>query len=111
MKVTALAAHTPEAVRAVLAARGWESQPAWVAAPGLDPLVVLRGDITEADGDARVQWGTRPGGGVRPGDGWALAAGGARRLAPLARSDRAPAGRARPAPPLFGSVAARAARA
>src|SRR6185437_3154427 len=32
VKVTALAAHTPEAVRAALAARGWDTQPAWFAA-------------------------------------------------------------------------------
>src|SRR5204862_348917 len=37
VKVTALAAHTPEAVRAALAARGWETQPAWVAATGIQP--------------------------------------------------------------------------
>ena len=36
MNVTALAAHTPEAVRAALAARGWESQPAWFAAMGIE---------------------------------------------------------------------------
>ena len=52
MKVTALAAHTPEAVRAALAARGWEGQPAWFAATGIQPLVVLIEAISEADAAA-----------------------------------------------------------
>ena len=53
MKVTALAAHTPEAVRAALAARGWEGQPAWFAATGIQPLVVLIEEITEDEREAR----------------------------------------------------------
>src|SRR2546427_12169011 len=48
VNVTALAAHTPEAVRAALAARGWEAQPAWFAGIGIQPFVVLIEDITEA---------------------------------------------------------------
>ena len=43
MKVTALAAHAPEAVRAALAARGWEAQPAWFAAVGIQPRPVAHG--------------------------------------------------------------------
>src|SRR5881296_1148357 len=91
MKVTALAAHTPEAVRAVLAARGWESQPAWFAATGIEPLVVLIEDITETEREALVHWATKSGADVLTGDGWAFVAGGASRLAP-------PATRAHPSP-------------
>jgi len=46
VKVTALAAHTPEAVRAALAARGWDAQPAWFAATGVQPLAVILEDLT-----------------------------------------------------------------
>src|SRR5437867_11930293 len=108
MKVTALAAHTPEAVRAVLAARGWESQPAWFAATGIEPLVVLIEDITETEREALVHWATKSGADVLTGDGWALVAGGASGLAPVARYDRAPAQPARLAPPLGRILAARA---
>jgi dihydropteroate synthase len=96
MKVTALAAHTPEAVRAALAARGWETQPAWFAATGIQPLVILIEDITEDEREALVHWGTKSGAdvltgaqGLGPG-AWALVAGSASRIAPLARYDRAP---------------------
>src|SRR5207245_140382 len=69
MKVTALAAHTPEAVRAALAARGWESQPAWFAASGIERLVVVvaaveHGARLAADGASLLDVGgesTRPG--------------------------------------------------
>ena len=54
MKLTALAAHTPEAVRAALAARGWEAQPAWFAANGVQPLLVLLEEITEAEREGLV---------------------------------------------------------
>jgi len=108
MKVTALAAHTPEAVRAALAARGWEAQPAWFAATGIEPLVVLIEDITETEREALVHWATKSGADVLTGDGWALVAGAASRLAPLARHDRAPAELARLAPPLGQILAARA---
>ncbi|HWC72712.1 MAG TPA: hypothetical protein VG454_02160, partial [Gemmatimonadales bacterium] len=91
MKVTALAAHTPEAVRAALAARGWEAQPAWFAATGIHSLVVLIEAITEEEREALVHWGAKSGADVLTGEGWALVAAGASRLAPLARYDRAPA--------------------
>ena len=108
MNVTALAAHTPEAVRAALAARGWESQPAWFAATGIEPLVLLIEDITETEREALVHWGTRSGADVLTGGGWALLAGATSRLAPLARYDRAPAELARLALPLGKILAARA---
>src|SRR5436190_119114 len=114
MKITALAAHTPEAVRAALAARGWEAQPAWFAAVGIQPFVVLLEDITEAEREALVHWGTKSGADVLTGDkglgagGWALIAGAASRIAPLARYDRAPAELARIAPALGRLLAARA---
>lgn len=114
MKVTALAAHTPEAVRAALAARGWESQPAWLAATGVAPLVVLIEDISEDEREALVHWGTKSGADVLTGDsgvgtgGWALVAGAASRLAPLARYDRMPAELARLAPVLGRVLADRA---
>ncbi len=111
MKVTALAAHTPEAVRAALAARGWDGQPAWFAATGILPFVVLIEEITEAEREALVHWGTKSGADVLTGEGaggWALVAGGASRLAPLARYDRAPAALARLAPALGRLLAARA---
>ncbi len=108
MKATALAAHTPEAVRAALAARGWEAQPAWFAATGIQPLVVLIEDISEPEREALVHWGTKSGADVLTGDGWALVAGAASRIAPLARYDRAPAELARLAPALGRLLAARA---
>jgi dihydropteroate synthase len=108
VKVTALAAHTPEAVRAALAARGWESQPAWFAATGVAPLVVLIEDIAEDEREALVHWGTKSGADVLTGDGWALVAGATSRIAPLARSDRMPADLARLAPKLGRVLAGRA---
>jgi dihydropteroate synthase len=108
VKVTALAAHTPEAVRAALAARGWEGQPAWFAATGVRSLVVLLEEITESEREALVHWGAKGGGDVLTGDGWALVAAAASRLAPLARPDRAPAALARLAAPLARFLAAHA---
>jgi len=114
VKITALAAHTPEAVRAALAARGWEAQPAWFAATGIQPFVVLIEDITEEEREALVHWGTKSGADVLTGDsglgtgGWALISGAASRIAPLARYDRAPAELARLAPALGVLLAARA---
>ncbi len=108
MKVTALAAHTPEAVRAALAVRGWEAQPAWFAATGIQPLVMLVEEITEDEREALVHWGAKSGADVLTGTGWALVAGAASRLAPLARYDRAPAELARLAPALGRLLAARA---
>ena len=110
MKVTALAAHTPEAVRAALAARGWagEAHPAWFAATGIQPLVILIEEITEDEREALVHWGTKSGADVLTGSGWALVAGATSRIAPLARYDRAPAELARLAPALGRLLAARA---
>ena len=92
MKLTALAAHTPEAVRAALAARGWGEQPAWLAATGVQRLLVLLDDISDAQREALVRWSAKAGADVLTGDGWALVGGTASRLAPLARADRVPAG-------------------
>jgi len=92
VKVTALAAHTPEAVRAALAARGWEPQPAWFAASGLQFLLLSLEEITEAEREELVRWSVRAGVDVLTGDGWALLGGVASRLAPLARPDRVPSG-------------------
>jgi len=108
VNVTALAAQTPEAVRAALAARGWEAQPAWFAAIGIQPFVVLIEDITEPEREALVHWGAKSGTDVLTGNGWALLAGAASRIAPLARYDRAPAELARLAPALGRLLAARA---
>jgi len=110
VKVTALAAHTsqPEAVRAALAARGWETQPAWFAATGIQALVVLIEAITEAEREALVHWGAKSGADVLTGEGWALIAAAASRLAPLARYDRAPPALARLAPELGRFLAAHA---
>ncbi len=90
MKLTALAAHTPEAVRAALAARGWEPQASWFAATGVQAVVVLLEDIDEAEREGLVHWSTKAGADVLTGDGWALVATAASRLAPLARPDRVP---------------------
>jgi dihydropteroate synthase len=108
VRITALAAQTPEAVRAALAARGWEAQPAWFAATGIQSLVMLIEDITAAEREALVHWGTKSGADVLTGDGWALVAGAASRIAPLARYDRAPPELARLAPVLGPLLAARA---
>ena len=108
MRVTALAAHTPEAVRAALAARGWEGQPAWFAATGIQPIALLIEAITEDELEALVHWGAKSGADVLTGDGWALIAGAASRIAPLARYDRAPQALARLAPALAPVLATRA---
>lgn len=108
MKVTALAAHTTEAVRAALAARGWESQPAWFTAQGVARLVLLLDDLTEAEREALVHWSTRAGADLVSGEGWALVATAASRLAPLARPERAPAELAPLAPALATFLAAHA---
>src|SRR6267143_194217 len=100
VKLTALAAHTPEAVRAALAARGWDTQPAWFAATGMQALVVLLDEITEAEREALVRWGAKAGADVLTGEGWALVGAPASRLAPLARPDRLPPGLERLAPEL-----------
>jgi dihydropteroate synthase len=100
VKLTALAAHTPEAVRAALAARGWDPQPARFAASGVQALVVLLDDITEAEREALVRWAAKAGADVLTGEGWALVGAAASRLAPLARPDRLPAGLERLAPEL-----------
>jgi dihydropteroate synthase len=92
VKLTALAAHTPEAVRAALAARGWEAQAAGLAATGVRPLVVLLDELSDAEREALVHWGARAGADVLTGDGWALVSAAASRLAPLARPDRVPPG-------------------
>ena len=91
MKLTALAAHTPQAVRAALAARGWEGEPAWFAATGVQSVTILIDDIEEPEREALVHWGARAGADVLTGDGWALISTAASRLAVLARPDRAPA--------------------
>src|SRR6185295_7790789 len=77
MKITALAAHTPEAVRAALAVRGWEPQPAWFAATGIQPIVLLLEEISEDEREALVHWSTKSGVDVLTGEGWALMAGAA----------------------------------
>ena len=100
VKVTALAAHTPEAVRAALAARGWDAHPARFAASGMQALVVLLDDITEAEREGLVRWAAKAGADVLTGEGWALVGAAASRLAPLARPDRLPAGLERLAPEL-----------
>jgi len=108
VKVTALAAHTPEAVRAALAARGWEAQPAWFAATGIQPFVVLIEDITEEEREALVHWGSKSGADVLTGEGWALVAGSTSRIAPLARYDRVAPELSRLTPELGKLLAARA---
>jgi dihydropteroate synthase len=92
VKLTALAAHTPEAVRAALAARGWEAQAAALAATGVRTVVVLLEQLSAAEREALVHWGARAGADVLTGDGWALVSAAASRLAPLARPDRVPPG-------------------
>lgn len=90
MRFTALASHTPQAVRAALAARGWDGDPAWLAANGVQPMIALLEDITEAEREGLVHWGARAGADVLTGPGWALIATAASRLAPLGRPDRVP---------------------
>ena len=100
MRLTPLAAHTPEAVRAALAARGWDAQPAWFAATGIQALVILLDEITETERESLVRWGAKAGADVLTGEGWALVGAPASRLAPLARPDRLPPGLERLAPEL-----------
>src|SRR5258705_4799876 len=100
MNVTALPAPTREALRAALAARGWEAEPAWFAATGIQQLVLLIDDITEDEREALVHWGAKSGADVLTGEGWALVAGSASRIAPLARYERAPGELARLVPEL-----------
>ncbi|HEY6110844.1 MAG TPA: dihydropteroate synthase [Gemmatimonadales bacterium] len=91
MKVTALATHgPPQAVRAALAARGWDSERSRLAAAGLAPLILLMEDVGDPAREALVRWGIRAGADVLTGDGWALVSAAASRLSVLARPDRAP---------------------
>jgi len=92
VKLTALPAHTPEAVRAALVARGWDVERAWFAATGVQFLIVLLEDISAAEREALVHWSARSGADVLTGEGWALVGATASRLAPLARPDRVPPG-------------------
>ncbi|HYK82887.1 MAG TPA: dihydropteroate synthase [Gemmatimonadales bacterium] len=92
MRLTALAAHTPEAVRAVLAARGWDAEPARLAATGVQPLVLLLEELDAAECEALVRWAAKGGTDLLTGEGWALLSGAASRLASLARPDRVPPG-------------------
>ena len=92
MRLTALAAHSPEALRAALVARGWDGQPAWLAATGVQFLLVLLEDISDTEREALVGWSARTGADVLTGEGWALVGAAASRLAPLARPDRVPPG-------------------
>jgi dihydropteroate synthase len=108
VKLTALAAHTPEAVRAALAARGWDAQPARFAAAGVQSLVVLLEEITPDEREALVRWSAKAGTDLLTGDGWALVTAAASRLAPLARPDRAPPGLGAFSPELGRFLAAHA---
>jgi dihydropteroate synthase len=108
VKLVALAAHTPEAVRAALAARGWAPDPARFAALGVQPLALLIDDITESEREALVGWGARTGADVLTGEGWAFVAAVTSRLAALARIDRAPPGLERLGPELARVLAAAA---
>jgi dihydropteroate synthase len=108
VRVTALAAYTPEAVRAALAARGWESQPAWFTATGVRPVAVLLDGLEEAEREALVHWSVRAGADLVSGEGWALIATATSRLAPLARPDRAPEALAPLAPAFAAFLAAHA---
>ena len=69
---------------------------------------MLIDDITEDEREALVHWGTKSGADILTGEGWALVAGAASRIAPLARYDRAPQELARLAQPLGRVLAARA---
>lgn len=92
MKVSLLAPHTASAVREALTARGWDPERSRFAAVGLRPLVLLLDGVGEPEREALVRWGARTGADVLTGEGWALVAAAASRLAPLARPDRAPPG-------------------
>lgn len=92
MKVSLLAPQTASAVRDVLTARGWDPERSRFAAVGLRPLVLLLDGVGEPEREALVRWGARTGADVLTGEGWALVAAAASRLAPLARPDRAPPG-------------------
>jgi dihydropteroate synthase len=108
VKVTALAAHTPEAVRAALAARGWEPEPAWFTATGVRRMVVLLDELNDTEREALVHWSVRAGADLVSGDGWALVATAASRLAPLGRPERVPEALAALAPAFAEFVGAHA---
>ncbi|MGH7615340.1 MAG: dihydropteroate synthase [Gemmatimonadales bacterium] len=92
MKLSLLAPLTASAVREALTARGWDPERSRFAAVGLRPLVLLLDGVGEPEREALVRWGARTGADVLTGEGWALVAAAASRLAPLARPDRAPPG-------------------
>jgi dihydropteroate synthase len=106
--LTALAAHNREAVRAALSTRGWEADPAWAAAAGLECLAVLVDPASPDECEALVEWSTRAGTDVLTGEGWALLHGAMTRLAPLARPDRAPPGLRNLCPDMARILAAQA---
>jgi len=88
-KVTALAAHTPEAVRAASWPAAGTPSPPGSSPPACNPSRPLE-DITDAEREALVHWGVKAGADVLTGDGWGLVVAAASRLAPLARPDRVP---------------------
>jgi len=100
VKVSLLATHSASAVREALTARGWDPERSRFAAVGLRPLVLLLDGVGEPEREALVRWGARTGADVLTGEGWALVAAAASRLAPLARPDRAPPGLETLVPPL-----------
>jgi dihydropteroate synthase len=104
VKVTALAAHGPDhgAVRAALAAHGWDPERSRFAAAGLEPVILLLEGLSESAPEALAHWAARTGADVLTGDGWAVVAAAASRLAVLARPDRAPADLQELAPGLAG---------
>jgi dihydropteroate synthase len=83
-RVTALALHVPEAVRAALVGRGMEPIRAEAAAQGLQPVALL---VTVADGEREslVATALKAGLDALSGDGWVVLAGPAARLAGLTR--------------------------
>jgi dihydropteroate synthase len=104
VKVTALAAHGPDhgAVRAALAAHGWDPERSRFAAAGLAPVILLLEGLSESEAESLVHWSARAGVDVLTGEAWAVVAAAASRLAVLARPDRAPAALQGLAPDLAG---------
>jgi len=88
VKVTALAAHSSEAVRAALAARGVSDAQAALASAGLETQLLLFDELADPEREALLRWSAHSGGDLLSGAGWALLQGTTSRLAALARPER-----------------------
>ena len=110
MIATALALHSPRAVREALRARGWDEARADAAAGGLGPCAVELAGLTEAEVAVLLPQARELGLEILTGEDWAVVAGSLSRLSALARPWGGPPELARVAAELGGVLPAEPAR-